>query len=226
MGSNFANSLNQRNLDSAINGLAKNFDEGTEYFNVLVNVFAEEFRSPQNIHLKNFHIIIPPLTINLIDHILQGKEKLHKKKPGGFFSDDGFAIGIAYILKLLDQYKQFDSLHWFEAVHNHFNAELNKLQAQVQAMKSKKEEQQTAVLTIKRLKDNLKEFELLRFSFDGARIFFNDMSAPTIPADKQTGEKKRNSSSCSTSRHHRWRWSCSSTASTTTYGLIDMHYKS
>jgi len=34
------------------------------------------------------------------------------------------------------------------------------------------------------MKDNLKEFELLRFSFDGARIFFNDVGN-TIPNDKQ-----------------------------------------
>lgn len=59
-----------------------------------MEVFAEEFRSAQNIHLKNFYIIIPPLSINFVDYILQGKDKLSKKKTsGGFFTDDGFAIG-------------------------------------------------------------------------------------------------------------------------------------
>ncbi len=110
--------------------------------------------------------MIPPLTVNFVEHILLGKEKLTKKKAaGGFFTDDGFAIGIAYILKLLDQYKQFDSLHWFEEVQNRYTDEQKNLQAQLN--KQKKEEQQTAVLTMKRLKSYQTEFELLRFSFDG-----------------------------------------------------------
>ena len=32
-------------------------------------------------------------------------------------------LGVAYILKLLDQYRDFDSLHWFDAVRESFNAE-------------------------------------------------------------------------------------------------------
>lgn len=31
------------------------------------------------------------------------------------------ATGVAYILKLLDQYYEFDSLHWFQAVRDKFN---------------------------------------------------------------------------------------------------------
>lgn len=81
-------------LDSEIDTLAKNFAGGTEYFKMLVAVFAEKFRSEENAHLKNFFIIVPPLTINFVEHILQGKEKLAKKKPGGFFTDDGFVIGL------------------------------------------------------------------------------------------------------------------------------------
>jgi len=105
-------------LDSTISSLAKNFAEGAEYFEILVKVFAEGFRSEQNSHLRNFYVIIPPLTLNFIEHIMKCKEKLTKKKPGGFFCDDGFAIGVAYVLKLLDQYKLFDSLHWWEEVHS------------------------------------------------------------------------------------------------------------
>ncbi len=41
--------------------LAKNFAEGTDYFKILVDIFATEFRSDKNGHLKTFHIIVPPL---------------------------------------------------------------------------------------------------------------------------------------------------------------------
>ena len=51
------------------------------------------------------------------------KEKINKKNSiGSAFTDDGFAMGIAYILKLLDQYHEFDSLHWFDSVKEKFNA--------------------------------------------------------------------------------------------------------
>uniref|UniRef100_A0A8B9LYJ5 WASH complex subunit 7 n=1 Tax=Accipiter nisus TaxID=211598 RepID=A0A8B9LYJ5_9AVES len=50
-----------RQLDSVLGDLARNFAEGTEYFKMLVDVFAPEFRSPKNMHLRNFYIIVPPL---------------------------------------------------------------------------------------------------------------------------------------------------------------------
>lgn len=31
--------------------------------------------------------------------------------------------GVAYILKLLDQYKEFDSLHWFQSVQEKYEKE-------------------------------------------------------------------------------------------------------
>jgi WASH complex subunit 7 len=80
--------------------------------------------------------------------------------------------GIAYILKLLDQNKQFDSLHWFEEVQKKYSEERKAVQAQMS--KQKKDEQTTSMLTVQRLKSYETEFALLRFSFNGARIFFND----------------------------------------------------
>jgi len=166
-----------KHMDTAVDGLEKNFAEGTEYLKMLVSVFAGEFRNPQNQHLRNFHMILPPLTLNFIEHILLAKDKLFKKtKNLGneplVFTDDGFPIGVAYILKLLDQNKEFDSLHWFEAVTKRYEEEQRNVIASNK--QRSKDDQQTTQLTIKKLKTHLMEFELLKYSFSGARIFFKD----------------------------------------------------
>eukprot|EP01136_Pigoraptor_vietnamica_P005657 Opistho-1_new@37581 len=162
-----------RNLDATLTNLSKNFAEGTEYFEMLVDVFAPELRDPKNTHLRNFYVIIPPLTINYVESILAGKEKVGKKnKAGATFTDDGFAMGVAYILKLLDQSLQFDSLHWFQAVTDKYEQEKAKLMESRKRGKDDEKLQQTIPLTLKRLETYQLEFELLHYSLSGARIFF------------------------------------------------------
>ncbi|KAG2459915.1 WASC4 protein, partial [Polypterus senegalus] len=173
-------------LDSVLSDLTSNSAEGTEYFKMLVDVFAPEFRSSKNMHLRNFYMIVPPLTVNFVEHSIGCKEKLNKKnKVGAAFTDDGFAMGVAYILKLLDQYQEFDSLHWFQAVREKYLKEKKAVVKEQNVQSSNPDEKllQTMNLTQKRLENYLEEFELLYFSLSSARIFFR--------ADKTAAEENQ-----------------------------------
>lgn len=56
-------------LDSVLGDLTSNSAEGTEYFKMLVAVFAPEFRSAKNMHLRNFYMIVPPLVGSTTLHL-------------------------------------------------------------------------------------------------------------------------------------------------------------
>ncbi|CAH2277508.1 Hypothetical predicted protein [Pelobates cultripes] len=188
-----------RQLDSVLTDLTRNSAEGTEYFKMLVDVFAPEFRSTKNIHLRNFYSIVPPLTLNFVEHSISCKEKLNKKnKVGAAFTDDGFAMGVAYILKLLDQYQEFDSLHWFQSVREKYMKEKRAVSKQQNVQSANQDEKllQTMNLTQKRLEIYLQEFEFLYFSLSSARIFFR--ADKTAAEENQEKKEKEETSKLST----------------------------
>lgn len=61
--------------------------------------------------------------------------------------------GVAYILKLLDQYLEFDSLHWFQSVRDKYKKEMNAVVKEQNVHSASQDEKllQTMNLTQKRL---------------------------------------------------------------------------
>jgi WASH complex subunit 7 len=162
-----------RLFDRAVGDLRRNFAEGTEYFDVLVNVFASDFRDKKNVHLHNFHLIVPPLTLNFVDTILSAKDRLGKRnKNDAAFTDDGFAMGVAYILRLCDLEHEFDSLHWFESMADKFAKERSAQQAVIASSSKDQGMRNAAEMRLRVVEQQSEEFELLRFSLNSARVFF------------------------------------------------------
>lgn len=61
--------------------------------------------------------------------------------------------GVAYILKLLNQYQEFDSLHWFQSVREKYVKEIRAVAKQQNVQSTSQDEKllQTMNLTHKRL---------------------------------------------------------------------------
>mmetsp|Transcript_35230 Transcript_35230/g.48134 ORF Transcript_35230/g.48134 Transcript_35230/m.48134 type:complete len:1177 (-) Transcript_35230:275-3805(-) len=191
------------NLDEVLANLHKHFSEGSDYFKMLTKVFTKEFRNPNNVHLSNFYTVIPPLTINYVEHILGLKDQLAKEakrggKSPGSFTDDGFAIGLVYILKLLDQFDEFDSLHWFRGTLEKFAKEKADCTAQLERAQRKKAKQrsdqdegliQSLSMSLRRNQRYVRELEMLWFCFSGARIFFRFNVEDKPPEEKREEEE-------------------------------------
>lgn len=160
-----------RRLENDIADLVRNFTEGIQYFKLLVDVFASAFRDAKSYHLQQFYVIVPPLTLSFVDNSVSNKEKMFKKnQTGAAFTDDGFAMGIAYINALLDQSAELDGLHWFKTVEQHVAQE--RLAAERKDDHGDEKLQQTRALTLQRLTERNAEFQLLYYSLSGARVFF------------------------------------------------------
>ena len=135
--------------------------------------FTPFFQDPKNIHLKNFFIIVPPLTINFIEYILTSKEKLTKKnKSGALFTDDGFSIGLIYVLKLLNQTTEYNSLNWFKSIRMKISKEKALIQEERNRIGRDEKLSQTLLLSEKKLAMFQQEFELLFYNISSAKIFF------------------------------------------------------
>jgi WASH complex subunit 7 len=125
-----------RNLDETIDTLVKNFGEGSDYFKVLVNVFQSVLLNKEHEHLRTFYAIVPALCISWVEASLQAKDAMFKTTRGVqkemYFTDDGFAMGVAYCLAILKQTKRWESLHWVETVRGKLKADGKMLARQQQ----------------------------------------------------------------------------------------------
>jgi hypothetical protein len=109
-------------------------------------------------------MIIPGLTTNFVDSLMQTKNTLRTKNMSHvFFCEDGFAVGLAYILRLLKQSDKFTGLNWFESViGKHEKDKQTKATANSTEYK----------MIILRAEAYQKEFEGLFYSFIAAQQYF------------------------------------------------------
>jgi len=137
-----------QNLDACIGVVKTNLNDSTDYFHLLVKVFKEVLLGGDNDHsqLDNFFMIVPSLCLSWIEASLYAKDMMYKKNRtvrDAYYSDDGFPMGIAYILSILEQHGHFDALHFFESLSKKYakdKAELKKQQAAQQEKLRKKKE--------------------------------------------------------------------------------------
>lgn len=84
-------------------------------------------------------MMIPALTLDYIQSLLVAKEKLLKKNfKGGYISDDGFIVGLAYLTEIMNQSKNFEETLWFEEVREKVTGELKELEEKARQLEEEK----------------------------------------------------------------------------------------
>ena len=171
-----------KNLDIVISELLKNFTEGTNFNQMLVRAFQDVLLKQEHAYLKNFYMIIPALTINFIETLRISKDKMDKTLREGsrqvaYFSDDGFMVGLAYILAILQQDAAFDTLHWFDTVDLKYRRDERELKQELaKVSNSRKDEERRSEFQLKEMRVSraLLDYKLLLWTLNGSRIFFKD----------------------------------------------------
>lgn len=163
------------NLSKVVHNLCHNLTDGTNYFRLLVDVFSSIISDPKNDHLKNFYAIVPALTINFVEQMITAKEGLSKKNRTIMtFTDDGFVMGVAYLLHTLKQYCNFDSLQWFQSVHERNQVVRQDLITQLaDSPKDDLKLNHTLNLSLKRLDVYEREFQNLYYNLYSAQVLFH-----------------------------------------------------
>eukprot|EP00760_Papus_ankaliazontas_P025753 PhM_4_TR286/c0_g15_i1/m.80545/K18465/MRT43, SWIP; WASH complex subunit 7 len=174
-------------LDTVLNNLIRRLSDDSDFFKLIFSTFEDNINNEKNAHLKNFYMIVPSLTLSFVEHISSCKERLLKKGKDDVFTDDGFALGVVFLLTLIHNNADFDSLHWFpsvvKALHDERKSLVDLLERKAKEVKSGKKpvgggaddtEIKTAPLTLNKIESHLKEFILLEATFRSARVFFKE----------------------------------------------------
>lgn len=127
-------------------------------------------------HLKLFYLAVPTLTINFIDYIINCKERVTSRSSTGRFgaliSDDGFSMGVAFLLTVLNQTQEFARLEWFKQVREKLESDKKEVELKIEDSKNEESLKQTSSMTLRRLNKLRTEYDGLYYTTNSALLFF------------------------------------------------------
>ncbi|KAH8384968.1 hypothetical protein KR093_003493 [Drosophila rubida] len=170
--------------EKSVEHLKECYSDCTNYFKLLMQGFQPFLCNPHNHHLKTFFLITPALMMNYIDYRVKEKLKMYKKdqiKCSLF--EDGFAIGLVYILNMLNQLGEFHELGWSQTTTQQLQGERLKLKdimttpetsQKGSPNKANVDEKllQTVAITERHVNAYEQEYSLFYATLSSAEIFF------------------------------------------------------
>ena len=140
------------------------------FLEVLISGFRNSITTEKIPDIDLFAFLLPPLIITFIDNSINARDILLKKnktEESSYFSDDGFIMGMCYLLKLFMADKQFESLNWFTSVIEFYNNKKGE-------KKVDKYSGGIDTLNDREIASYKEQFELQFFTYTTASILFMD----------------------------------------------------
>jgi len=160
--SNFQESIELLNLSK---------DNTINYLVVLLNSLESVFTIKSVPDLELFYFLAPAVTINYVETLIVSKDKILKKNiKDAYFTDDGFVLGLAFLLRVFGLDEKFESLHWFQSVIDKL---ANDEKLNLNSKKGKEDVMMQQNMSLRRIQTYKTEFELLYYTYNSANILFN-----------------------------------------------------
>jgi|TARA_B110000977_G_scaffold192837_1_gene266934 WASH complex subunit 7 len=166
-----------KTLDSKLELLQKQTAESVNFFKTLVDVFAGKLDDTNEEHLKHFYLMIPPLSLHAVESMVSGREKFMQRVKESHAADDGFALGVAFLLRVLDQGTDFDSLNWRNTSVGFYTDEkakqtaMNKDDNARSSSDDDASDDESNTVRLGKFQVLVDEFALLHFCLESARTF-------------------------------------------------------
>ncbi|KAH8255175.1 hypothetical protein KR038_011237, partial [Drosophila bunnanda] len=167
-----------REYEKSVGHMRECYSGNTNYFKLLVQGFKPFLCNPHNHHLKTFFLITPSLIMNYIDYRVKERLKIHQKDLSKLsLFEDGFAVGLVYILSMLNQQSEFHELGWSQTTAQQLKeqrAKVRNLLAGQQATATPTNEKlsQTMAITEHHVNAYEHEYNLLYATLSSSEIFF------------------------------------------------------
>ncbi|KAE9420854.1 hypothetical protein Angca_007187 [Angiostrongylus cantonensis] len=110
-----------RTTKELLRELREHASKTRSFVKMLIDVFRSAFLDESRFsHLLDFYVAVPALTMNYVEHMLMCRDRLKKRAQHDkelTFTDDGFTMGLAYILSILKLWPHFTALNWFRSIN-------------------------------------------------------------------------------------------------------------
>lgn len=107
-------------FDAAVSLMQQQGEDANDYMRKMVATnegFADD--NDNVAPLKNFYTLIPAITTCQVNHVVEGRHKLRNtNNKQAFISDDGFALGIAFLLKVFGIEEKYKGLNWIDSIQS------------------------------------------------------------------------------------------------------------
>ncbi|CAI4231370.1 unnamed protein product [Auanema sp. JU1783] len=163
---NVLNSLNK-----LLSDVRESSSKNRNFMKMLVDVYRTALSKLSQ--LENFFMLVPPLLLNYLQHMLTCRERLKKRlqtpNKEMTFVDDGFHLGVAYLLTVLNQWTLFTDLQWMESLRRKLDDDGTEMTSKLAETRDRRSDALMANI----VNSTFREYQQITYTFHSARVFFS-----------------------------------------------------